>query len=179
MRPLLGGVVLWLAIVGAVAQATLGSQTFSRWSPLCDGFDQTASIAIADLDGDRDLDLIVANGMHVAQADWVFSNDGHGMFYGRRPLGAGSTGVEPDPSFGVALGDVDGDGALDAVVANDVAQARVYRNDGKGTFSRIAFLGDYLNPQPRRAVALGDLDGDGDLDAVLVGLGQDHIYLKR
>jgi hypothetical protein len=169
---------LWICCAVLVSTATvtgpvgLIAQTFPRWSPICDGFDQTASIALGDMDGDRDLDVVFANGMHQAQPNHVLSNNGRGMFYGRRALG------DTDPSFGVARGDLDGDGALDVVVANDQGLAPVYRNDGKGNFSRTALLGDYLAPQPRRAVALGDLDMDGDLDAVLVGLGQDHVYLN-
>ena len=175
MRLLTAGAMLWGAFAAFGSQITLQSQTFSQWTPLCDGLDQTASVALADIDGDRDLDLVVANGMHLAQADWVLLNDGHGMFYGRRPLGGG---IQPDPSYGVAVGDLDGDGALDLVIANDLALAPVYRNDGKGNFSQIALLGNYLAPQPRRAVGLGDLDADGDLDVALVGLGQDHLYLN-
>jgi hypothetical protein len=132
-------------------------------------------LALADVDADGDLDLVVANGQHLAQADWIYSNNGLGVFSGRRPLGAATN---PDPSYGVAVGDVDADGDPDVVVANDLVLAPVYRNDGKGNFSQIATLGNYLAPQPRRAVALGDLDSDGDLDVVLVGLGQDHLYLN-
>ncbi|OFW20324.1 MAG: hypothetical protein A3H97_20505 [Acidobacteria bacterium RIFCSPLOWO2_02_FULL_65_29] len=160
--------------LGAVPH-TLESQTFSRWSTPCDGLDNTASIALGDLDGDGDLDVVFGNGMHLAQTDWVLSNDGYGMLYGRRALGD-----SPDPSYGVALGDLDGDRDLDVVVTNDAgALTAIYRNDGKGNFSALAYLGNYRAPQPRRAVALGDLDMDGDLDAVLVGLGQDHIYLNE
>lgn len=87
----------------------------------------------------------------------MFSNDGHGGFYGKRALRGTA-----DPSYGVALGDLDGDGALDAVVANHIgAPSVVYRNDGRGHFTFLAGLG--ATGQPRRAVALGDFDKDETL----------------
>jgi hypothetical protein len=148
------------------------AQTFSRWSPLCDGVDHTAGIALGDLDGDGDLDAVFATGRHLAEKDWVFSNDGHGGFYGKRALGDAA-----DPSYGVALGDLDGDGDLDAIIANDIgARSVVYRNDGRGHFTSLAGLG--ATGHPRRAVALGDFDKDGDLDIVLVGMSQDHLYFN-
>jgi hypothetical protein len=112
-------------------------------------------------------------GRHLAEQDSVLSNDGRGSFYGKRTLGDAA-----DPSYGVALGDLDGDGALDAVVANDIgARSIAYRNDGRGQFTSLARLG--ATGHPRRAVALGDFDGDGDLDVILVGLGQDHLYFNE
>ena len=69
-------------------------------------------------------------------------------------------------SYGVALGDVDGDGDLDAFVANDQypsGQAnKVWLNNGSGTFSDS---GQSLGSSHSWDVALGDVDGDGDLDA--------------
>ena len=66
-------------------------------------------------------------------------------------------------SRGVALGDLDGDGDLDAWVAIVSNQAnRVWINDGLGNF---ADSGQALGSSNSRSVALGDLDGDGDLDA--------------
>ena len=62
----------------------------------------------------------------------------------------------------VALGDVDGDGDLDAFVANSNQANRVWLNDGSGTFTDS---GQSLGDSSSWAVALGDLDGDGDLDA--------------
>lgn len=175
MSSLTSRAALWLTVGVLAIPDNLGSQTFSRWATPCDGLDSTASIALGDLDGDGDVDVVFGNGLHLAQTDWVFSNDGYGMLYGRRALGD-----SPDPSYGVALGDLDGDGALDIVVANDAgARAAIYRNDGKGNFSPMGSLGNYYVPQSRRALALGDLDNDGDVDAVLVGLGQDHIYLNE
>ena len=148
------------------------SQQFSRWTTSCDGVYRAAGIALGDVDADGDLDIVYANGRHFAEPDWVYTNDGRGMFGGRRAFEN-----QPDPSYGVALGDVDGDKDLDAVVANDTGSGSVvYQNDGRGTFTVRATLGP---PAPRRAVALGDLDGDGDLDVVLVGVGQDHIFLNE
>jgi hypothetical protein len=182
MRVVLAFGVLGTALtVGLPAvQAQRESQNsldFSKWSAICDGVDHTASIALGDLDGDGDLDLVFGNGRHFRELDWVYSNDGNGVFYGKRALG-----TEPDGTYGVALGDVDGDGALDAVVANDIgSRSVVYRNDGKGNFSLLAALGSYpaVLAHERRAIVLGDLDKDGDLDAIAVGVSQDHLYLNE
>ncbi|MBC8422446.1 MAG: right-handed parallel beta-helix repeat-containing protein, partial [Chloroflexi bacterium] len=69
-------------------------------------------------------------------------------------------------SRAVALGDVDGDGDLDAFVANShdaYGQGnKVWLNDGTGIFSDS---GQSLGDSYSRDVALGDVDGDGDLDA--------------
>jgi hypothetical protein len=107
------------------------------------------------------------------------SNDGRGAFYAKRALGGSAlSGSVPDPSYGVALGDLDGDGDLDAVIANDAGAPSVaYQNDGRGNFTAIGTVGG--GQQQRRAVALGDLDRDGDLDVVLVGLGQDYIFFNE
>jgi hypothetical protein len=170
-----GGIVL-TAIAASPQGRAPAVADFSRWAPLCQGVEHTASVALGDIDRDGDLDLVLGNGRHFRELDWVYTNNGNGMFYGKRALGS-----EPDGTYGVALGDVDGDGALDAVVANDIGnRSVVYRNDGRGNFALLASLGDYPNvfSHERRAVALGDLDKDGDLDVVTVGVSQDHIYLN-
>ena len=79
----------------------------------------------------------------------------------------------------VALGDIDGDGDLDAVIANDFQSGKVYLNDGDGVFSDSGqLLGD--NQTRSHAVQLGDLDGDGDLDAFFTGLQQpNRVYINR
>ena len=64
-------------------------------------------------------------------------------------------------TFQVALGDLDGDGDLDAVFANQgIYDSRVLLNDGTGRFEYT----DQRLTRQGHGVDVGDLDGDGDLD---------------
>jgi hypothetical protein len=78
---------------------------------------------------------------------------------------SGTAGAPPISSYGVAWGDLDGDGDDDLFVANRAAPPHVYRNNGDGTFSDVApgsfaSTGSAWGMVPR----LGDYDADGDLD---------------
>ncbi|MBT5381372.1 MAG: hypothetical protein HOL13_00855, partial [Phycisphaerae bacterium] len=72
-------------------------------------------------------------------------------------------------SSSVALGDLDGDGDLDAMIVNYNNPNFVWTNDGTGTFTDS---GQALGAGWGDSVALGDLDGDGDLDAMVMNNGQ-------
>ena len=61
----------------------------------------------------------------------------------------------------MAIGDLDGDGDLDAFVGND-GPNEVWFNDGTGSF---VYGGQPLGDAKTQAVILGDVDRDGDLDA--------------
>ena len=77
-------------------------------------------------------------------------------------------GGEPRGVTGVALGDLDGDGWLDAVFAGG-AGAIVLLNDGAGRLVKDHPVTDPAGAilTDTHSVALADLDGDGDLDGVL------------
>jgi hypothetical protein len=76
-------------------------------------------------------------------------------------------------AYGIALGDVDGDGDLDILTGSDAAAADellVWENPLTGThpFSATGWISNAVGTAPDHvnAVAMGDLDNDGDLDAV-------------
>ena len=89
-------------------------------------------------------------GIASAQATFEFTNSGQAL---------GNS-----DSTSVALGDLDCDGDLDAMVANYNQPNTVWTNDGNGTFTNS---GQALGNGDSSSVALGDLDGDGDLDAMI------------
>ena len=118
----------------------------------------TASIALADLDGDGDLDALTANGRHWAQQDYAFLNSGDG-----RMLEAVPVGLRFGASYALCPGDFDGDGDADVVVVRDVLPAQLFLNDGGANFSFASVLSGSLGAA-RSAIAV-DADDDGASDA--------------
>lgn len=132
------------------------------------GMADTRSIALDDLDGDGDLDAL--------EGGWglIYFNNGYGRFTtGDRAISMAGGSYTRYP----ALGDLDLDGDLDLILAGccgafsgdeentwvALPATTVMRNDGSGHFAESQTISD----QGCEAVALGDLDGDGDLDAFI------------
>lgn len=124
--------------------------------------------ALGDIDGDGDLDAFAAVGKPTlgtsdSQDDLILLNDGSGN------LTVYTQSLGNTDSTSVALGDVDGDGDLDALVGTSHG-ARVWLNQSYATAN-----GDPIFVQADqsfgsshvKSVFLRDLDGDGDLDALL------------
>ena len=127
------------------------------------------SCSFADVDGDGDQDLVITGFDGSAGADGytaiLYSNDGDGNF---TDAGAGLTGVRDGSS---SFADVDGDGDQDLVIIGyDSADytAILYINDGDGNFSDA---GAGLTGVDRGSISFADVDGDGDQDLVITGLG--------
>lgn len=114
-------------------------------------------LAIGDIDGDGDLDIVKANG----------SRDGLVLLFnnGNATFAPGITLSRPRGTADVTLGDMDGDGDLDIVTANGddnyTPTVSILRNNGLGSFSNQS---DLQAGGLAAGVTTGDLDGDGDLD---------------
>jgi len=80
-------------------------------------------------------------------------------------------------SMEVVLGDLDGDGDLDAIDANTLVQPNlVWTNDGNGSFTETQVLNGSIGDDQSHSVALGDLDGDGDLDIMFGNNGNNTVW---
>ncbi|MCI0586464.1 MAG: VCBS repeat-containing protein [Planctomycetes bacterium] len=137
------------------------------------------SLALGDVDGDGDLDAFAGNSDFnpLGQQNRLYLNGGAGVFSDATPTNLPSL---LDVTRDVALGDVDEDGDLDAFVGNLFGQSRLLLNAGTGAFSDITASDMPASLDQTDAVALGDLDGDGDLDAFLGGsVGVNRIYVNR
>jgi hypothetical protein len=169
-------------IVGRTSWINDGHGRFTAGSSPLDDADDTAvwQVRLADLNGDGATDVLaVVTGRNMESWARVYLNDRKGRF-----RQAAQTAL-PGIAAAVELGDLNGDGAIDAVVsgwrnaAGDGCPNRVLLNDGKG---RFADTGQQLDEEMRHShgLALGDVDRDGDLDVVLVTQGTPpaRIYLN-
>jgi len=147
--------------------------------PASDDIDASNGGALGDLNGDGFLDLVVVNGV-AGEASKIYLNNASGTV-NVNPFTIPATNftVAGDPDFAqtAELADADHDGDLDIylVIAGHGFRNRVYFNDGTGTITGFVDIGsigqDGLSTGTVGVVsndgALGDVDGDGDLDWVL------------
>ena len=143
------------------------------------GSESSSGVALADVDGDGDLDAFVADDgpNHL----WINQGGDQGGTPG--VLQDGGQALGNRFSLSVALGDVDGDGDLDAYVGNNTGDDDLlWVNQGGaqgGTAGIFAESGQDLSEGATRDAALGDLDGDGDLDLFLARAAANAIWFNQ
>jgi enediyne biosynthesis protein E4 len=139
-------------------------------------------IALGDSDNDSDEDLFVTNIATETHAMYV--NDGAGNFEDARVRAGLAAPTAEMTGFGTNWLDYDNDGRLDLIVVNGAVnvierlrgQAVPYRqhnllfhNEGQGVFRDVSVEAgvEFSRLDVARGLATGDVDNDGDVDAVI------------
>jgi hypothetical protein len=144
---------------------------------------EDAESVMFDADGDGDLDIYVCSGgiefseSSTALKDRLYFNDGKGIFTLSNQMLPGTKRFTSSST--VAVGDIDGDGDLDLFVGEGSKPMKngvpgdgfLLENDGRGNFT------DITNTKAAQLIGIGvissalllDIDGDKDLDLIIVG----------
>jgi hypothetical protein len=141
-------------------------------------------VGAGDLDLDGDIDLLMTH--LVGETNTLFLNDGAGGFFDATVMSGLGVASWKYTSWGVALADYDTDGRLDVAIVNgavrvidDLAEKgdpfpfhqpnQLFHNQGNGRFVEVTDRAGraFARSEVSRALAVGDLDNDGDEDLVL------------
>jgi len=162
--------ILLLGNNPAVAQAIQTNPDSIPFAPVVNyvADDGPTSVFCADLDGDNDQDLAMANEWsdHVS----ILKNNGEGTFQTKVDYEAGSY------SFSVFCADLDGDNDQDLAVAGGARNVSILKNNGDGTFQTKVEYGAGDCPI---SVFCADLDGDNDQDLAVANNGSDNVSILK
>lgn len=154
-------------------------------------------LALADLDGDRDIDIYIANwddrvgGHRADDPNSLWLNDGSGRF----KEAAGTFRVEGLPecpnypkeqyrhglvknAYQPVAFDYDNDGDMDLFVATDTWISPLYRNDG-GVFTDVTYEAGLCVPGTGMGIALSDIDQNGFTDIYVTNTGDNYLWMNQ
>lgn len=150
-------------LAGQVLLLRQGDDGEFRKETLLDGIGRTTEARAMDVDGDDDLDLVVAvfGGGTVGGILWL-ERDDSGGFVRHDVLGV-SGALNATPA------DLDADGRMDFVslIAQEYEAVVAFMNRGQGRFEQV-LLGRAPHPMYGfTGMSLADLDSDGDTDILM------------
>lgn len=150
-----------------------GSQSFTKQTVTSAQFNGYATLNVADIDGDNDLDLIVTDSegfSNSLEEVKILKNDGSGGFTEFQS----SLSSVLDFSF-ITINDMDGDGDLDLAFSSftDHTIGWFENLDGNGTFGTDEILSN--KAERAKCVISYDFDDDGDIDILSASQSDDKI----
>ena len=150
------------------------SAVFSESLPITNTADGASSVAVTDIDGDGDPDVVSASaGDNVIR--WHQNNGAAAPSFVARTIATGATGA-----ISVTTGDVDGDGDVDVIAALEPLDDIVwYANDGTPAIGSWFARNIAIGASGVRSVAAGDIDCDGDVDVVSADYDAGRVRLWR
>ncbi len=119
----------------------------------------------------------------LGEGDHLFHNNGDGTFIDVSAK-AGVADREGRYGFASVFADVDDDGWLDLIVANDSTPNYLYRNRHNGTFEDVSYMSGFALNEEGRAqasmgIALGDYNRSGRLGLFITTFSDDYKTLYR
>ena len=138
--------------------------------------------ALFDMDGDRDLDLLLVQSGRIAMPPGtpaghkLYRNRGDGAF-DDATAGSG-VGEVAGYGMGAATGDYDNDGDVDLYITNLGANV-LLQNDGKGRFVDATRTAGVAGSGWSTSATLADLDADGDLDLFITRYLDWRVEIER
>jgi len=158
--------------------------------------DENASMGVdcADYDNDGWLDFLMTS--YRGEMPVLYRNLGGGALEDVTHVTSAGEGAFPHVNWGIGLVDFDNDGDSDIYIANghteDNVELRyddttykarnlVLMNDGNGSFQNVSdTCGSGLDPvKASRGAVFDDLDGDGDIDVVILNSREGPSVLKN
>ncbi|MDQ6872814.1 MAG: CRTAC1 family protein, partial [Gemmatimonadota bacterium] len=126
----------------------------------------SGAVALGDYNNDGLLDLFIASANGGEPALWL--NKGNGTFSRDSRSSAALRALRSTTGLAATFVDYNNDGWLDLVVGT-AAKVFLFRNDGTGRFvDRSMLMPDPVRSGGASAIAVSDVDGDGDEDLLLI-----------